>query len=156
MTSKIRVSNLLWTLQWPKQCCLDCKENICKTAAQFHTRNKGSHDHQVVSLEELEANPQLTSVSFICQKHNDKFWFFDEKCGHAVCRECIALEHYGHLCLPLAEAASKYGKEVKDVTKKTNVEIGSAVERYELETERARLEKEVGELQGLLEKVKLK
>ena len=62
----------------------------------------------------------------------------------------------GHLCLPLAEAASKYGKEVKDVAKKTNVEIGSAVERYELESERARLEKEVGELQGLLEKVKLK
>ena len=36
------------------------------------------------------------------------------------------------------------------------METGSAVERNELETERARLEKEVGELQGLLEKVKLK
>ena len=104
----------------------------------------------------LEANPQLTSVSFICQKHNDKFRFFDEKCGHAVCRECVALEHFGHLCLPLAEAASEYGKEVKDVIKKTYVETGSGVERNELETVRAKLEKEVGELQGLLEKVKLK
>ena len=79
-------------------CCLDCKENMCKTAAQFHTRNKASRDHQVVSLEELEAKPQLASVSLICQKHNDKFRFFDEKCGHAVCRECVALEHFGHLC----------------------------------------------------------
>ena len=129
---------------------------MCKTAAQFHTRNKASRDHRVVSLEELEANPQLTSASLICQKHNDKFHFFDEKCGHAVCRECVALEHFGHLCLPLAEAASEYGKEVKDVIKKTNMETGSAVERNELETERAKLEKEVGELQGLLEKVKLK
>ena len=129
---------------------------MCKTAAQFHTRNKASRDHQVVSHEELEANPQLTSASLICQKHNDKFRFFDEKCGHAVCRECVALEHFGHLCLPLAEAASEYGKEGKDVTKKTNMETGSAVERNELETERARLEKEVGELQGLREKVKLK
>ena len=129
---------------------------MCKTAAQFHTRNKASRDHQVVSLEELEAKPQLASVSPICQKHNDKFRFFDEKCGHAVCRECVALEHFGHLCLPLAEAASEYGKEVKDVTKKANMETGSAVERNELETERARLEKEVGELQGLREKVKLK
>ena len=54
-------------------CCLDCKENMCKTAAQFHTRNTASRDHQVVSLEELEANPQLASVSLICQKHNDEF-----------------------------------------------------------------------------------
>ena len=48
---------------------------MCKTAAQFHTRNKASGDHQVVSLEELEANPQLASVSLIYQKHNDKFRF---------------------------------------------------------------------------------
>ena len=116
---------------------------MCKTVAQFHTRNKASRGHQVVSLEELEENPQLSSVSFICQKHNDKSRFFDEKCGHAVCRECIALEHFGHLCLPLAETASEYGNEVKDLIKKTNVETGSAVEKYELETERARLEKEV-------------
>ena len=75
----------------------------------------------------------------------------DEKCGHAVCRECVALEHFGHLCLPLAEAASEYGKEVKDLMKKTNVETGSAVEH---ELEMARLEKEVGYLQGLLKKVK--
>ena len=109
-------------------CCLDCKENMCKTAAQFHTRNKASRGHQVVSLEELKENPQLTSVSFICQKYNDKFPCFDEKCGHAVCRECIVLEHFGHLCLPLAEAATKYGKKVEDVIKKTNVETGSAVE----------------------------
>ena len=67
-------------------CCLDCKENMCKTAAQFHTRNKASRDHQVVSLEELEAKPQLASVSLVCQKHNDKFRFFEEWCGNVVCR----------------------------------------------------------------------
>ena len=72
---------------------------------------------------------------------------FDEKCGHAVCSEYVALEHFGHLCLPLAEAASEYGKEVKDLIKKTNVETESAVE---FELEMARLEKEVGYLQGIL------
>ena len=100
--------------------CLDCKENMCKTAAQFHTRNKTSRDHQVVTLEELEANPQLASVSLTCQKHNDKFRFFDEKCGQVVCRECIALEHFGHECLPLAEAVSKYRPHVEDLIKQTN------------------------------------
>ena len=100
--------------------CLDCKENMCKTAAQFHTRNKASRDHRVVTLEELEANPQLVSVSFTCQKHNDKFRFFDEKCGQVVCRECIALEHFGHECLPLAEAAIKYTPQVELLIAETN------------------------------------
>ena len=53
----------------------------------------------------------------------------------------------------LAEAASEYGKEVKDLIKKTYVETGSAVE---FELEMAWLKKEVGNLQGILEKVKLK
>ena len=129
-------------------CCLDCKENMCKTAAQIHTRNKASRDHQVVSLEELEAKPQLASVSLICQKHNDKFWFFDEKCGHAVCRECVTLENLGHLCLPLAEGALEYGKEVKDFIKKTNVETGLAAERFELEIAQ---EEGAGDTHGFLE-----
>ena len=101
-------------------CCLDCKENMCKTAAQFHTRNKTSRDHKVVSLKELEANPHAF-VSLICQKHNDKFRFFDEKCGQVVCRECIALEHFGHECLPLAEATSKYRPQVEGLIEETNV-----------------------------------
>ena len=107
--------------------CLDCKENMCKTAAQFHTRNKTSRDHRVVTLEELEANPQLASVSLTCQKHNDKFRFFDEKCGQVVCRECIALEHFGHECLPLAEAASKYRPCVEELIEATNFLLCEAV-----------------------------
>ena len=117
-------------------CCLDCKENMCKTAAQFHTRNKASRDHRVVSLEELKANPQLASVSLICQTHNDKFRFFDERCGHVVCRECIAVEHFGHECLSLAEAAFKYREEVEDLIKEANTLLGEAkvVEDEEMET----------------------
>ena len=98
-------------------CCLDCKENMCKTAAQFHTRNKASRDDQVVSLEELEAKPQLASVSLVCQKHNDKFRFFEEWCGNVVCR----VEQFGHVCLPLAEAAFKFQQEVEDLIEETKI-----------------------------------
>ena len=108
---------------------LDCKENMCKTAAQFHTHNKASRDHRVVTLEELEASPQLASVSLTCQKHNDKFRFFDEKCGQVVCREYIALEHFGHECLPLAEAASTYRPQVEDLIEQTNFFFYDAVEK---------------------------
>ena len=100
-------------------CCLYCKKKMCKTAAQFHTRNKTSRDHKVVSLKELEANPHAF-VSLICQKHNDKFRFFDEKCGQVVCRECVALEHFGHECLPLDIAAFKYREIVKGLIEETN------------------------------------
>ena len=108
-------------------CCLDCKENMCKTAAQFHTRNKASRDHRVVSLEELEENPQLASVSLICQKHNDKFRFFDERCDKVVCRECIAVEHFGHVCLPLAEAAFKYRYEVEHLIGEADTLLGETM-----------------------------
>ena len=90
-------------------CCLDCKENMCKTAAHSHTCNKASRDHQAVSLEELEANPQLASVSLICQKHNDKFRFFEEWCGNVVCM----VEQFGHVCLPLAQGV----EDLIEVTK---------------------------------------
>ena len=80
-------------------CCLECKENFCKTAAQFHKRSKTSRDHRVVSLEELKANPQLASVSVLCPEHNDQFRFFDKDCSRVICRDCYALNHSGHKCV---------------------------------------------------------
>ena len=101
-------------------CCLDCKENMCKTAAQFHKRSKTSRDHRVVSLEELEANPQLASVSVLCPEHNDQFRFFDQDCGRVICRDCYALNHSGHKCVIVAEAASKYRQEMETIVSKAS------------------------------------
>ena len=98
--------------------CLDCKENMCKTAAQFHKRSKASRDHRVVSLEELNANPQLASVSVLCPEHNDQFRFFDQDCGRVICRDCYALNHSGHKCVAVADAASKYRKEMEALVTK--------------------------------------
>ena len=87
-------------------CWLDCKENMCKTAAHSHTCNKASRDHQAVSLEEL------ASISLICQKHSDKFRFFEEGCGNVDRR----VEQFG-------EAAFKYRQEVEDLIEVTkNIE----------------------------------
>ena len=53
-----------------------------------------------------------------------------------VCRECIAVEHFGHVCLPLAEAAFKYQPEVEDLIEDTNILLGEAkvMEDEEMET----------------------
>ena len=100
--------------------CLDCKENMCKTAAQIHKRSKLSRDHRVVTFKELKANPQLTSVSVLCPEHNDQFRFFDENCGHVICRDCYALNHNGHKCVIVAEAASKYRQEMEALVTKAS------------------------------------
>ena len=103
--------------------CLDCKENMCKAAAQIHKRSKLSRDHRVVTFNELKANPQLASVSVLCPEHNDRFRFFDEKCGHVICRDCYALNHNGHKCVTLAEAASKYRQEMEALVIKGSCQV---------------------------------
>ena len=101
--------------------CLDCKENMCIIAAQFHIRNKASREHRVVSLKELEANPRLASISLHCPEHSDQeFRFFDEDCGHVICRDCQALNHREHKCVTLAAAASKFRQEMKAVVIKAS------------------------------------
>jgi len=115
-------------------CCLDCKEDMCEDAARWHARNKASRDHRVVSLEELKANPKLAAVSVFCSEHNEQFRFFDEECGHVVCRDCVTLKHNGHKCLSLTEAASKYRQEMETLATKASThaeEIKTAEARVE-------------------------
>ena len=93
--------------------CLDCKEDMCKDAARFHTRNKASHDHKVISL-------GSSPVTVFCQEHKERFGLFDETYGHMVCRGCIKLDHQGHDCSSLAEAASKCRQEMQELATEVN------------------------------------
>ena len=104
-------------------CCLDCKENMCKTAAQIHKRSKLSRDHHVVTFKELKANPQLASVSVLCPEHNDQFRFYDQDCGRVICRDCYALNHSGHKCVALSEAALKYRQDMKGLVTKASGQV---------------------------------
>ena len=93
--------------------CLNCKEDMCKDAARFHTRNKASRDHKVISLE-------TSLVTLFCQEHKERFRLFDQVCGRVVCRGCIKLDHQGHDCSSLAEAASKCRQEMQELASKVN------------------------------------
>ena len=104
-------------------CCLDCKENMCKTAAQIHKRSKLSRDHRVVTFKELKANPQLASVSVLCPEHNDQFRFYDQDCGRVICRDCYALNHSGHKCVALTEAALKYRQDMEGLVTKASGQV---------------------------------
>ncbi|XP_068688634.1 tripartite motif-containing protein 3-like isoform X1 [Montipora foliosa] len=134
-------------------CCLDCKEKMCKDAARWHVRHRAFRDHRVVLLEELKANPKLAAVPVFCSEHNEQFRFFDEDCGHVVCRDCVTLKHNGHKCLSLAEAVSKYRQEMEALVTKASTqaeEIKGAetkVEGVSLELKQA-YEKEAALLQA--------
>ena len=93
--------------------CLNCQEDMCNLAAGFHTRNKASCDHKVVSLES-------SLVTVFCQEHKQRFRLFDEDCGHMVCRECIEVNHSGHNCSSLADVASKSRQDTHVLTSKVN------------------------------------
>lgn len=86
--------------------CLDCDDDMCSLTARFHSRNKASFGHKVVSLEEL-------AVSVFCSKHNAQFRLFDEECNHMVCRSCVNLTHKNHSLLSLAEGGSKCKQEME-------------------------------------------
>ena len=93
--------------------CFNCNEDMCKFAAGFHTRSKATRDHQLISLE------SATATEF-CSKHSEPFRLFDEACGQVVCRRCISLNHKGHKCSSLAEAASKCRQEMQELVTKVN------------------------------------
>jgi hypothetical protein len=84
--------------------CVECNENMCREMALAHQRQKATKTHQVLTHEQLWANP--VAVPVVCQEHNQPFAFFDEKCQRVVCQHCVVLDHNGHKCQSLAVAAS--------------------------------------------------
>lgn len=111
-------------------CCLECKENMCDVAAQFHIRHKLSRDHRVISLAEVKTSQHLAAIPVFCSEHNEPFRYFDKDCGHVICRDCQALEHNGHKCCSLAEASAQSRQELDALTSKAK---GTAAQLKEAE-----------------------
>ena len=113
-------------------CCLECKENMCDVAAEFHTRYKLSRDHRVIPLAEFKTSPHLAAIPVFCPEHKEPFRYFDKDCGHVICRDCQALEHNGHKCCSLAEASAQSRQELDALTskaKETAAQLKEAGER---------------------------
>ena len=102
--------------------CLDCEEDMCKNAARFHTRNKTSRGHRIVSLE-----PSAVSVK--CSKHDELFRLFDVKRDCMICRSCITRCRGRHV-ESLAEAGSKCKEKLEELATRarSRVEVSNAAE----------------------------
>lgn len=90
--------------------CLDCEEDMCKNAARFHTRNKTSRDHRIVSLEP-------SAVFLKCPKHDEQFRLFDVKRNCMICRSCFTSFRDRHV-VSLAEAGSKCKVKLQELATK--------------------------------------
>ena len=131
--------------------CFNCDEDMCKDAVRFHSRSKATRDHQLISLESATATA-------LCSKHSKPFRSFDEACGHVVCSGCIKLDHQGHNCLSLSEAASKCRQEMQELATKVNVR-SEVVKTAEARVKQANLdikkayEKQKAQIHSLFRKV---
>ena len=93
--------------------CFNCDEDMCKVAAEFHTRYKVMNHHALIPLE------SATATAF-CSKHSQPFRLFDETCNHMVCRGCINRNHKRHKLSSFADAASKCRQEMPELATKVN------------------------------------
>lgn len=101
-----QICDLCFGVHTATSSCLDCKLNLCEDGVHQHAEL--APNHQVVSLEDLNANPQWQNKKPSCTTHPDNcFKYFDNDCKQMVCMDCAILNHSGHKCSTLAEAAAE-------------------------------------------------
>jgi hypothetical protein len=97
---------------------------MCKQVADIHTRARISKEHHVVSLVELAVNPRKAVVP-LCPEHEEAFRYFDVACDKLICRDCQALEHNGHKCIAIAEAATNVRRTLDPLCAKATASAAS-------------------------------
>ena len=90
--------------------CLECQEHYCKDVARMHLAMKMSSSHHLSLLPEPEIrDPQHHNTADMpaakCAKHGEDIKAFDTHCNKLLCLLCVAVDHFGHKCKLLPEAA---------------------------------------------------
>ena len=49
-----------------------------------------------------------------CATHGEDIKFYDTQCNKPVCLPCLSLDHHGHKCVGLAEAAADVRKQMAE------------------------------------------
>ena len=95
-----------------------------------------------------------------CPEHSDQeFRYFDEDCGRVICIDCHTLNHNGHKCVALAEAASKSRKEMEALVTKASSQANK-IKAAETEVKKAAAfmkkasEEQRAEMQGFFRAVR--
>ncbi|KAK3609438.1 hypothetical protein CHS0354_001369 [Potamilus streckersoni] len=133
--------------------CVFCKEAMCRDCLKVHRRQKISKDHTIISVDELECNPENVmklAEGFTCSEHHGeeiKYYCKDHKVpccgtcffkGHKLCSKVIDLKEE----LPALLCDSKPDDTIADMKKieihlKKFMEVNEAfVNNLELQVDR--------------------
>src|SRR4051812_33477996 len=85
--------------------CADCEQNMCEIGKNGHLRARVSMHHQISALTEVDPFPPSPSQDPLCSEHFRRFEYFDTRCGHLVCVDCMARDHAAHSFQPIPDAA---------------------------------------------------
>jgi hypothetical protein len=78
---------------------------MCWDEGKKHAKRIATASHALMSIDDLKANPEL-ATAVVCASHQKVFEYFDTICFKLICISCFALEHNGHKCMSLTDAAN--------------------------------------------------
>ncbi|XP_060568981.1 uncharacterized protein LOC132727469 [Ruditapes philippinarum] len=107
--------------------CRDCKEHLCKTCFENHTRPKPCRNHILLDINAMP--DQLTTVNINekaysenCTNHMDKpLEFYCNNHKTVACYVCVALEHKECKAEYIPDMPGNVSRELKDLDKKMEV-----------------------------------
>jgi hypothetical protein len=130
--------------------------------AKVHQRMKVSQNHKLVPVTSEDSKGHTTiyekfqalSKQAICPIHKDELKYYDEDCCKAICRDCFALNHRGHNCISIGQAASNMRSLIESRVQELKgqvdglkrIEAGVGGVRNELQREYERVHREVGDV----------
>ena len=97
--------------------CRDCGEFVCDECQAAHKRIKSTKNHQIVTLDELQAQAaNLTPPKKVipnCPKHPENaLKIYCETCSTLICTDCTIRLHQGHNYDLLADVFPKHKEEL--------------------------------------------
>eukprot|EP00052_Salpingoeca_macrocollata_P017162 m.139079 g.139079 ORF g.139079 m.139079 type:complete len:354 (-) comp20295_c0_seq10:20-1081(-) len=109
----------------PQRLCPSCKQpcgdNPPKNFSLLHILSQASR-------------PKIPDPCTTCKTHSQPLRFFDLVCDKLLCCDCFAVDHAGHQCLLLDEAAKLVAPEVKrlkEIAKASSTEVAQAGAKLE-------------------------
>ena len=97
--------------------CQECEVHMCDADTRKHAIPKSHQHHHVVPLRlggyDVSSPPAKAPRLEVamCATHNEVLKLFDTQCKTPICVMCLSLDHHGHKCTSLEEAADIVRKD---------------------------------------------
>lgn len=100
--------------------CVECRQFMCDFVANFHLKMAVCQGHHIVSASDAELYAHTTHTEK-CRDHPKKeYEYYDTQCGRLVCSSCVVLDHKGHDCQTIEEAAKGFRERVEAMVVRAN------------------------------------